>query len=69
LAADRLIDRMQEDAKKDKEFSRVVGHVLQVLIQLPQSWQAWAGENSGPRQPAVVGSTSGAEQAPPAEQS
>jgi hypothetical protein len=69
LAADRLIDRMQEDAKKDKEFSRVVGHVLQVLIQLPQSWQAWAGENSGPRQPAVVGSTSGVGQAPPAEQS
>jgi hypothetical protein len=43
LAADRLIERMDND--RDKEFSRVVGHVMEVLVQLPKSWDDWTAED------------------------
>ena len=48
LGAERLIQDM-ENEHKDKEVSRIVSHVMEVLIQLPATWQEWTHDDGRKR--------------------
>jgi Flp pilus assembly protein TadB len=59
LAADRLVENIDEGAAKDTQRSRVVEHVLQVLIQLPEGWGEWTRGDSRRLKRAMSKSASG----------